>query len=825
MSLRHTGFIAIALAFWLSAEPAHASRTVIGAVMDYGSQVNAAAITAPPGGVIALDVTVNHPTTGGGGPRWRSTAWRIGGGAFTCANHANFDGAGTDQATFNITAPAAVGTYNLQLIAYADDACSNNPSATFTRGGAVTVSNADTSTVSANPASVPADGTSASTITVTLLDSGGAPRVGRTVSLAALSGSSAISPASGPSTAGGVVTFTVTDAVAEAVTYRATNVTDGITLAQTPTVTFTAVPAVGRFNAVDPGGDALTGVIFTKVAATSFALDIVALQASGAPSVAFTGVVRVQFVDGSSGGGVCASMDPIGAPRDVLFTLLDKGRKTLAANSIPEAYRNVRVRMTYGALPASCSSDAFASRPSGLAVEARHANRTTAGVVNVLGTAVVPGAPVHNAGRPFTILATGYNAAAATTSRYDGSPAAAIGVCAAGNACTPAVGALTLGAWSVSAGTGTVTTTATYDEVGAFSLQLADTTYAAVDAADGTPVGQRTILSPTIAVGRFVPDAFVVGATSITPRADVAACAGSSFTYMGERMDLAFTLTAVNAAGIRTSQYSGPTLGRLNLAVPANLNLGAIDRPPPLPPKPATPLTPRVSSPSSSGAWTNGDANASAQVVLLREAGGPDGPYVRVHIGIAPTDPDLVTLSPAALNLDADNNGTNERAQIGGTQELRFGRLRLENAHGSELIAMVLRVRAQHWDGTTFVTNAADSCTPLNAASIALGNYRRNLGAGETTVSTSGVLANGEGTLRLTAPGSANAGSVDVSVNLTTVAAGASCTAGMPGTAPTGFSYLLGAWCGAAYDRDPTARATFGVYRNSARVIFRRENF
>jgi MSHA biogenesis protein MshQ len=138
-------------------------------------------------------------------------------------------------------------------------------------------------------------------------------------------------------------------------------------------------------------------------------------------------------------------------------------------------------------------------------------------------------------------------------------------------------------------------------------------------------------------------------------------------------------------------------------------------------------------------------------------------------------------------------------------------------------------VRAQYWNGTTFVTNPEDDCTPLNAANVALGNYRRNLSAGETIVSTSGILSDGAGTLRLTAPGAANAGSVDVSVNLTGPLpgspAGASCTAGMPASASSGFSYLQGAWCGAAYDRDPTARATFGVYRNSARVIFRRENF
>jgi MSHA biogenesis protein MshQ len=66
---------------------------------------------------------------------------------------------------------------------------------------------------------------------------------------------------------------------------------------------------------------------------------------------------------------------------------------------------------------------------------------------------------------------------------------------------------------------------------------------------------------------------------------------------------------------------------------------------------------------------------------------------------------------------------------------------------------------------------------------------------------------------------------VDVSVNLSGAPAGASCTAGMPASAPAGLAYLQGAWCGGAYVNDPTARATFGVYRNTDRVIYQRENY
>src|SRR5207237_184795 len=85
---------------------------------------------------------------------------------------------------------------------------------------------AGTSTISATPTSVVADGATTSTITVTVKDAGNHPVSGKTVALSQGAGSSAISAASGPSNASGVVTFTVKDAKAEDVTYTAKDTTD-----------------------------------------------------------------------------------------------------------------------------------------------------------------------------------------------------------------------------------------------------------------------------------------------------------------------------------------------------------------------------------------------------------------------------------------------------------------------------------------------------------------------------------------------------------------------------------------------------------------------
>ena len=115
---------------------------------------------------------------------------------------------------------------------------SQTATVTFTAGPA----SATVSTVAASPTSVTADGSTTSTITVTLLDANSNPASGRTVTLAQGTGHSTISPANGASNSSGIVTFTVKDTKAEAVTYTATDTADSVTISQTATVTFTAGP-------------------------------------------------------------------------------------------------------------------------------------------------------------------------------------------------------------------------------------------------------------------------------------------------------------------------------------------------------------------------------------------------------------------------------------------------------------------------------------------------------------------------------------------------------------------------------------------------------
>jgi len=139
------------------------------------------------------------------------------------------------------------------------------------------VASAEQSSVSASPTSVTADGSTTSTITVTLNDVDNNPVSGKTVTLAKTSGSGSptISAASGPSSDSGVVTFTVTSTTAAADVFTATDTSDSVTVTQTATVTFTAGAATKL---------AYTTVPSVGTVGTAFSVTVQSQDANGNPA-------------------------------------------------------------------------------------------------------------------------------------------------------------------------------------------------------------------------------------------------------------------------------------------------------------------------------------------------------------------------------------------------------------------------------------------------------------------------------------------------------------------------------------------------------------
>lgn len=157
-----------------------------------------------------------------------------------------------------------------------------------------------------------------------------------------------------------------------------------------------------------------------------------------------------------------------------------------------------------------------------------------------------------------------------------------------------------------------------------------------------------------------------------------------------------------------------------------------------------------------------------------------------------------------------------------GSTLLRSGRLRLSNAFGSEKAALVMTVQAQYWGGNAWVPNSADSCSVLPAASIVRSNYLDHRGAGTsawTTTASSVAISSGSGTLTLSAPSPASTGSVDIALNLGATTTDQSCLATHPASTGAALPWLrsLQGSCAATFDRDPAARASFGIYAPETR--------
>ena len=730
------------------------------------------------------------------------------------------------------------------IVTSANAADGVSASATLT---VVDVSAAD-STVVASPLTVAADNATTSTITVTLVDGAGTPVEGKDVSLVRSSGSSStITVIDATTDAAGVATFTVKDAVAETVTYTATDTTDNIVIFQQAVVTF--VNAVGSFNAYETStspATAASGVVQTKVAGSTpgFSLDLVAINSTKTGVLTtFTQPVKVELIGNTVLG---TALDASNCPttfttiQSPLFTInptITNGRSTVTFPAISDAWRDVRVRISYPATGTpsivACSSDNFAIRPASLSVLVQDGSRTTAGTTNTLNNKSITATPVHQAGSPFTITTTAFNAAATPvkTSNYAGSPTASLSACT-GTACTGTPGALALGVWS---GSGIVTTTASYNDVGAFTLQLQDVTFASVDATDGTPLANRTVTG-SVDVGRFVPDHFDLSAGVMINRTDYPTCGITPpFTYTGETLGATFRLTACNStaycAGLpakTTSSYAG-SIARLTSTNLAAFNvLGATS---------ATAAI-GLTGGAVTGNWSSGVLDTTLSAIAVTRT-TPHAPYTTFQFGIAPTDLDGVALAASTLTMDLDGTPGNDHAPLAGTTStvIRFGRLKVANAYGSELLVLPIPMEAQYWNGTAFDRNTLDNCTSIAARNIIMSNYLRNLGPSsscKTAASINGAASatvgapfiSGRADLRLVKPGPSNNGSVDLTVNLAG-SAGNTCVsqAGVEASATAaGLSYLQGNWSATSYDQNPVSRATFGIYKNGP-VIYMREMY
>ena len=248
----------------------------------------------------------------------------------------------------------------------------------------------------------------------------------------------------------------------------------------------------------------------------------------------------------------------------------------------------------------------------------------------------------------------------------------------------------------------------TYSQVGSMTLRADALKY----------LGSLVNVSGTsTAVGRFYPDHFALTASAVA-----AACNG--FTYMGQGgLGLSYTLQAQGKSNGVTSNYHAALPLSYPVAAVAlvaeNANAG-VD------------LGPRITV--TAATWAAGSYAVASPGSTFARLAALDGPYDILAIGIRAVDADGAVIANRDLNAATNVNcvaAVNcDAKQIGGaTTRIRFGRMRLSNANGSQLITMPIPIQTQYWNGSGFVTNTLDNCTTVALANIAIGNPQQGLTA------------------------------------------------------------------------------------------------
>ncbi len=210
------------------------------------------------------------------------------------------------------------------------------------------------STVQANPTSVPADGKSASMVTVTLADHNQNPVPGITVTLTALNGSSVIAPASGVATnSAGQATFKVTDTTSEVVRYRAVDTTDDLPLVgEEVQVTFGTPPPTAPALA---DCDIVAGSTLVPADGHSSAtVEVILNDANGLPLVGKT----VSLLPTSVSAVVSPATAVTDATGTATFTVTDKKSEsvTLTATDITDNTPLTGLSVTISFTPATVAT-------------------------------------------------------------------------------------------------------------------------------------------------------------------------------------------------------------------------------------------------------------------------------------------------------------------------------------------------------------------------------------------------------------------------------------------------------------------------------------
>ena len=572
------------------------------------------------------------------------------------------------------------------------------------------------------------------------------------------------------------------------------------------------------FECLQPGAaynnaltdQSLKNRLYTKLAGTAFTIDLVALKADVTIAKNYAGAanrdVRLELVNGE-GSGTCSSRSASepNASQVLTFNAVDAGRKT-ATVLLRQSQANLRCRVTDANQSPSlvgCSTDNFSVRPSAVLLQAAPTATApssvslpaiAAGANFVLSASTTTGTNYSGQLRLDTDKLTAQISSQDTVVQDGGAVGLLQPLTLQANAAAQPLGNygevgylyLAPGAYrddaftAVDSANGDCITRTTNNE------NLADTL---IDGKYGCSVGTQT----TTTWGRFYPDHLIVTPSSLT-----AACTTSvPYTYFAEDgLTSRFSITAKNTSGDTTKNYSA-AFAKFDLSKYSAYGFNAA-------PLPAGSML-ASSSTVPRGEWLGG----TAQVVAKHQISRPTVPVGETSIRLTATPSDGET-SPAAV-----------ATQVGDAARLRYGRLQFKNAYGSELLALPVPLEAQYLTQSGYyITNIDDSCTVVSPNTIVMRNYTGDLKPCKTQLLPTQAFRLVSGKLPaagivLTKPGTGSGGSVDLSITLGSIAHDSTCL----GATESFAGVANQPWFGS----DPTARATFGIYKS--KKIYTRENY
>lgn len=587
--------------------------------------------------------------------------------------------------------------------------------------------------------------------------------------------------------------------------------------------------AAANFNCVESGTSASSGRLYTKLSTAALSFDVVALRADGTTvetdfatsyGQSINKAVTLELVDGA-GTPACSLRALLSPPvsQSITFTQADAGRKNVSLAALGKAYKDLRCRVTDSTQTPNkigCSTDDFVVRPNTFTL-------TGTATADLTGTST-SAIPVFKTSSNFILTA------ASSVAGYDGTPKIDANQIQAHSGAAQA-GTLAGSFTPASPLTGlAVGSNFNYAEVGYFrfaAFGVYDDNFASVDANPGDCTNDfsnsavngkigckfgNTIASSYF--GRFIPDHLTASLGSHGGFAH--ACTGTTFSYNGQsiayatgnRPTLSVSAYSTSNNTLLTRNYTGGfarlTPGQFSLTTPTTdaIRLGKDNL--------NKVLLTRVAAPPTLVDNTGGN--------LSYVLGADTYTYQREVNAMINKFTNQVNLSFTAITDSDGVSATNLPFTLSPSgEEIRYGRISLANALGSELQDLPVPMLAEYYNGTNFMLNTEDKCSvasinitdPINTDAISPANTCVWDTAGNsgsfacTTPAASGknyleasTLSNGSFNVVLKAPNVVGPLSISATVD----------------------AWMKFNWSGTG-NSNPSSRASFGLYRGNSKII------